>query len=254
MPELALWEPVLYYACLAFASHVMVLWGKLDKSVQEQYHDKAIGLLIPLLSSHTASSRAEALLATTVLLRMIEQFSEIAEDAQRHLQGAFSLFTTTGELWTPFQTGVKGSAFWIYLRASMRVCFLSEQGCKFDLELCEDVTGLTSAPDEVWTNRMSYLLARLCNACWAELDPVVRSAKLQELRILIDEWEKGLPASFQPWYFCQQVYEPFPTVRYLGPWHGNMFRVVLFLTQANGCCSRRMATVLYSKGDVGGLR
>jgi hypothetical protein len=222
VPRLALSEPVLFYACLAFASYVMVLWGKLEKSIQEQYQDKAIGLLIPSLSSPMALSRSEPLLSTTVLLRMIEQFSEIGEDEQHHLKGAYSLFTTSVHKWDPFQANNQGTTFWTYLRLTLRVCFLSEQGCQFNLGLCqnEDEAIFTPAPDEVWTNRMSYILARLCNACWAESDGILKMSKLKELGRILDQWEKGLPNSFMPWYFRQEDFEPFPTIRYLCSWHG----------------------------------
>ena len=45
---LALLHPVLLYACLAYASHIRCLMGKLEQSTEELYQDKAIGLLIPL--------------------------------------------------------------------------------------------------------------------------------------------------------------------------------------------------------------
>lgn len=233
VPRLSLSEPVLFYACLAFAANVMVLWGKLDKAVQERFQDKAIGLLIPLLSDPMTVLMSEILLSTTVLLHMIEQFSEIDKDEQRHLKGAYSLLFTnmSFDRWDPLQDQHRPT-FWNYVRLTLRFCFLNEQGCPLDLGLCrgkedddyDDGEALfASAPDEVWTNRMSYLLARMCNACWAERNEAVRTAKLIQLSQLIDRWRRSLPNKFMPWYLRQAEFEPFPTVRYLCPWHGAYF-------------------------------
>ncbi|KAI9815141.1 MAG: hypothetical protein M1827_002984 [Pycnora praestabilis] len=219
IPKLALKEPVLYYACLAYASHVLFLLGRIDKSTEEQYHNKSIGLLIPLLSSQYAPQRNEALLATTVILRMSEQFSEIGDDAQHHLNGAFSLFATIRHEWSPRQTDVRGTAFWIYIRESIRVCFLNEQACQFDMSLCPEEASFTPVSDEAWTNRMTYLLARLCNACWGSTSIEERQSKLERLGILVDQWHSGLPETFQPWCFREVDYEAFPNVQYLSTSH-----------------------------------
>lgn len=213
-------EPVLYYACLAYASHVLFLKGDVDEYVQEQYQNKAIELLIPLLSPHFAPATDGALLATTVILRMSEQFSELADDAQHHLHGAYSLFATTGEKWSPFHIDVRGVAFWIYLRESIRVCFLNEHGCQFDLDIVDDEKTTTSAPEEVWANKISYLMARLCNACWGDFDERVKESMRAEIQTSLEEWKAQLPDTFQPWCFSCKDYEPFPVIKFLSPWHG----------------------------------
>ena len=59
----------------------MGLQGQLQQKEEVEYHDKAIAQLIPSLSSGAEPAENPALLATTVILRMSEQFSELAEDA-----------------------------------------------------------------------------------------------------------------------------------------------------------------------------
>lgn len=221
VPRLALTEPVLYYACLAYASHVLFLKGKLDEYVHEQFQNKAIGLLIPLLSPHFTPAADKALLATTVILRMSEQFSELADDAQHHLNGAYSLFATTGEKWSPLHVDIRGVAFWVYLRESIRVCFLNEQGCQFNLDSVDEEFSTTSGSEEVWTNHMSYLLARLCNACWGDFDAEVKDSMRDRIQISMEEWRSRLPETFQPWCFNRADYQPFPIMKLLSPWHGN---------------------------------
>lgn len=176
--------------------------------------------MIPLLSPHFAPATDSALLATTVILRMSEQFSELADDAQHHLHGAYCLFATTGEKWSPFHIDVRGVAFWIYLRESIRVCFLNEHGCQFDLGIVDDEKAAASAPEGVWANKISYLIARLCNACWGDFDESVKESMRAEIQTSLEEWKAQLPDTYQPWCFSCKDYEPFPVIKFLSPWHG----------------------------------
>lgn len=195
----------------------MCLKGNLRASVEEHYLDKAIGMLIPALSSHMAPFNDESLLATTVILRMSEQFSEVGDDAQHHLKGAFSLFGNTCTEWSAGQLDVRGVAFFIYLRESIRICFLHEQVCNFDMSLIDEQAIEPDAPDEVWTNRMTQLVARLCNSCWAQDR---RQADIADISLAIEDWKCHLPDNFSPWCYHDLDSNPFPTIKYLSTWHG----------------------------------
>lgn len=222
VPQLALKEPVLYHACLAYASHLLLLHGKIEEYVAEHLQDEAISILIPLLSPESGSTPNEVLLSTAVILRMAEQFSEMTEDAQHHLHGAFSLFTTVHEKWHPASIDLKGVAFWTYIRESIRVCFLNEESFQFNLEMVDAEITKTVAQHEgeVWTNHMSYLLARLCNACWGSMCPEEKVRTREQVRNDIERWKMGLPDSFQPWYYEHEEYDSFPVTKFMNPWHG----------------------------------
>ncbi|KAL2871154.1 uncharacterized protein BJX67DRAFT_377756 [Aspergillus lucknowensis] len=222
VPRLALQNPVLYYSCLAYAAHVLYLWGRTDRVKPDYYHNQAISLLIPLLDAKSQpQASTEDLLATIVILRMSEQFSEPAEDAQCHLNGAFSLLTSSRSKWRPDRVDVKGIAFWTFVRQTLRMCFLFEQECRFDLGIVDCSNMLSPARDEVWTNRMTYLLAKACNLCWGpDCTSVLRGRYLDVLEEDINSWREALPDTFKPWYYHQAHTEPFPTIRYLSRWHG----------------------------------
>lgn len=209
IPQLALVEPMILFACLACASHIMFLMGSVEKSVEEYYNSKVLELLIPLLSSEDATSSNEGLLATTVILRMSEQFLEVGNDAQRHLNGAASLFSGTD--WSPVESNLAIACFWTHLRESIRICFLHQQPCHLDLDL-----SLSGESDEAWTNRMTYLLLRVCTACWGGTDD------LKRLKSLVDDWRTHLPRSFRPWCIRETSNEPFPVIKYFAPWHGKL--------------------------------
>lgn len=212
-------EPVLYYACLSYSSLVLHLNEGLDKSIHQDFQNRAIAILIPLLS-HCVKGADEALLATTVILRMNEQFSELAEDAQYHLRGACSLFTTVQEKWSPAMADARGVAFWIYIRESIRASFLNEIGCQFNLDHV-DADFLTAPDDEgAWVNQVTYLLAKLCDACWGGFDPDTKENIRGQVSLALDKWRDNVPDSFQPWYFNRTDYQAFPGIKYLSPWHG----------------------------------
>ncbi|KAL8674233.1 MAG: hypothetical protein Q9168_001358 [Polycauliona sp. 1 TL-2023] len=219
VPRLALSEPVLYYACLAYASHVMTLQGRLKPDDEAEYHDKAYGLLIPSLTSRPIPSEDAALLATSVILRMSEQFAEFAEDAQHHLNGAFSLFGNASSKWSPSRLDLGGVAFWIYLRQSLRLCFFNEQTCQFDLDLIEDEPIPSNNLDESWANRMTYLIARIMNVCWMKSGTQsIPQAEIDCLQTMLDEWRDLLPETYQP---CRYISDPrqlrrFPSVSFSG--------------------------------------
>jgi hypothetical protein len=190
VPRLALCKPTLYYACLAYAAHVLSLWGSCDQARADYLHTEVITQLIPELDLESHLLPTEDLLATIVILRMSEQYSEPEQDAQCHLNGAYSLLTSTKFKWSPDDIDLKGTAFWTFVRQTLRLCFLSEQECGFDLSIVYSGNMTSQAGDQVWTNRMTYLSAQVCNACWWSplLDDASRNFLLDAIEKDINTW------------------------------------------------------------------
>jgi hypothetical protein len=185
-----------------------------------------------------------------VILRMSEQFSEVQNDMQCHLIGASSLFASKST-WRLDEPSVGSAPFWVYIRQNIRMCFLNEQPCQFDVDAYAATMSYSPAPDTVWTNRITYLLARLCTACWKPSESSTDDLdRFEHLQTSIDRWKKSLPESFQPWCHFEEEFEPFPTIRYVSIWHGNS---PLFCLDSNlltnlSCC---MAVLLCRKSHVG---
>lgn len=218
--QLALTEPTIYYSCLAYSARVMWIQGRIDKKLEEKYHATAITLLIQLLSSDLSPSGSiDALMASTVILRMSEQFYEIGNDGQFHLSSAFSVFVRPGISWSVFRTDLQGTTFWLHVRQNIRASFLQEKQLMYDMSYIEDEITFEPATDEVWTNRMTLILARLCNACWGPHDPDTQDQTILVLESCLDEWKARLPSSFNPWCTFKKEGEAFSTIRYLQPWH-----------------------------------
>lgn len=208
----------------------MSLTNQMDKSVEEHYMGKVLEILIPLLSSEQATCSNHALMATCVILRMSEQFLEISNDSQHHLNGAASLFMD-GAIWTGIETDLAVAAFWTHLRESIRICFLNEQPCSLDLSNVDlwfeegNTPASARLSDELWTNRATYLLLRVCNLCWqraqaVESPRIPKRVEANELRALLRRWRDSLPPSFTPWCARKSDQEPFPVVHYFESWHG----------------------------------
>lgn len=213
-------DPLLFFACLSCSSEIMTLRGELDKSVEEHYRAKVLEILIPLLSSHDTTMLNEPLLATTVILRMSEQFLELENDTRRHLHGAASLFNADTSCWTLREVNLATASFWTHLRESIRVAFLHEQPCEIHLQSLVSYEALSTegeVPDDVWTNLMTYLLLQTIQLCWGE--PKLPS-DFRRLADKIDEWESSVPQSFQPWCFAEEPNSPFPRILHFESWHG----------------------------------
>jgi hypothetical protein len=223
--------------------------GDVEKRVEEHYRSRVLSLLIPVLSSDEATSANEELLATTVILRMSEQFLEPMDDCQHHLKGAASLFFD-GTGWSPAEGSLAVACFWTHLRESIRICFLRQQPCRFNADLVlgmwsEDSLCSTGS-EEAWTNRMTLLMLEVCTLCW---DITIQDKKStaeclgQRLRI----WKERLPASFNPWAVCEVETEPFPAIRCLSPWHGERFSapVTCISFTDRSAASRGMAVLLH---------
>ncbi|KAL5349202.1 hypothetical protein ACLOAV_005490 [Pseudogymnoascus australis] len=228
IPKLALVEPLVLAACLACASHVMYLLGIVEDCVEEHYNGKVLELLIPLLSSsEEATSSNNALLATTVILRMSEQFFEVGNDAQRHLNGAASIFMDGSTDWSPIESSLAIACFWTHQRETIRICFLREQPCQFDLaylSLADNDLNIPASTDEAWTNQMTFFLLRVCTICWRTATTTIRDnttavMDLKRLRLVIDRWKENLPRSFRPWGVHESGNGAFPVIQYFASWH-----------------------------------
>lgn len=200
----------------------MELRGEVDKSTEESFSSKVLEILIPLLSSEHATTANDALLATTVILRMSEQFMDSGKDSQRHLNGAASLFTD-GTAWPLIEKDLATASFWTHLRESIRVCFVHERPCQIPLDeliLMDINNARATLEDEVWTNHITYVLLQTINLCWGT---ATSNHLFEKLESEADEWKLSLPSSFRPWCFSRNTDDhgnPFPRIQCFESWHG----------------------------------
>lgn len=223
VPGQAVHTPVLYSACVAYAAQHMFLSGILPLEKATRCHSEAINQLVPLLNPARQSIPTDILLATTVLLRMSEQFSEPDQDARCHINGTFALVVRQASKWSPNRVDIEGVCFWVFVRQSLRIAFLFGKPCGVDLNIVDDTDMLSSARDDVWTNRITLLLAKVVSVC---CEPARNGAttcdELRDLESRVIAWSSTIPQTFQPWFYRQVPSEAFPTIRYLNRWHGEI--------------------------------
>lgn len=223
-PILALSDALLYSACLAYSSHVLFLLGRLDRATDQHFNDHAIQMLIQKLSEDPSGWSEGSVLTTTVLMRVTEQFSEIADDGGHHLNGAFSITAAAGRTWDLEPFDLETSAFWTFLRMSVRMCFLCEHATKCDpvalvrIPSSSKGSATTSLSEAALTNRMTYLMAKICNACWPSPHRV-EEAELFKLRTELYSLADLPPSMFEPWSSVSRPGRLYPIVKHISTWH-----------------------------------
>jgi hypothetical protein len=207
--------------------------------------------MIPMLRDE-AGVLDDSLLAATVLLRMYEIMKGMGEDHQYHLWGASSLVSI--QKINVNTRNLRHTAFWAFLRQDVTIALATNQPTKLDLEGCGVELEFTEVDDDIWTNRMTFLLAKTVNFCFGPVEKTMERWSL--LKGEIDLWKERAPASFKPFYAQPQglLGEPFPAIWLLFPWHSTsllMLLIVVCAVQSYNLAQILLA--LYSPGIPPGI-
>jgi hypothetical protein len=172
--------------------------------------------MIPQLRDETGILD-DALLAATVLLRMYEIMKGMGEDHQYHLWGASSLVSI--QKINVNTRNLRHTAFWAFLRQDVTIALATNNPTKLNLEDCGVELEFTEVDDDIWTNRMTFLLAKTVNFCFGPVEKTME--RWSTLKGEVDLWKERAPASFKPFYTQPQGVhgEPFPAIWLLFPWH-----------------------------------
>ena len=74
----------------------------------------------------------------------------------------------------------------------------TNQPTKLDLESCGVELEFTEVDDDIWTNRMTFLLAKTVNFCFGPAEKTME--RWTALKGEVDLWKERAPASFKPFY------------------------------------------------------
>jgi hypothetical protein len=206
-------------ALLCFAAkHLSNVPGSgVDPTVADAYHQECVTQMIPQLQDE-AGVLEDALLAATVLLRMYEIMKGMGQgDNQYHLWGASSLVSI--QKINVNTRNLRHTAFWAYLRQDVTIALATNQPTKLNLESCGVELEFTEVDDDIWTNRMTFLLAKTVNFCFGPDEKTME--RWTTLKGEVDLWKERAPASFKPFYTQPHGIhgEPFPSIWLLFPWH-----------------------------------
>ncbi|CAN9363425.1 unnamed protein product [Alternaria alternata] len=207
LPFHALNEPMLLHAFLACgARHLALVNPKYSEEKALHYYDVATR---DLLHSLQDPDRDTFLCATTaVILNVYEIMGERALQRMNHIAGARALIKECR--WNARSTGIGAACFWLNVGMEILSCLHFNWQVAWDPDewgIEMDFTPETeSGKEEVWTHRILYVVARICNfrASIPRNQEVARQT-LQDrhnewlrLKDMTDRWNENIPRTMHP--------------------------------------------------------
>lgn len=194
-----------------------------------QYYQTSTNYLLQALGTEGRDVMTCA--TTAVILNVYEVMSQKYKERMTHLAGARDLIRECG--WNARSTGVGAACFWLNIGMELLSCLAQNIPVAWDpdqwgTDLSFD-NPASNQYDEVWTHRMVYILAKICNfradPASAELNPASREEQMrrhtrmqqwQNLKDLIDSWDHHAPRTMHPVgyveYFNTKTGSRFPEV------------------------------------------
>ncbi|KAF2855823.1 hypothetical protein T440DRAFT_164260 [Plenodomus tracheiphilus IPT5] len=207
LPFHALNEPMLLHAFLACgARHLALVNPKYSEEKALHYYDVATR---DLLHSLQDPDRDTVLCATTaVILNVYEIMGERALQRMNHIAGARALIKECR--WNARATGIGAACFWLNVGMEILSCLHFNWQVAWDPDdwgIEMDFTPETeSGKEEVWTHRILYVVARICNfRASIPRNPDHARQTLQDrhsewlrLKEMTDRWNENVPRTMHP--------------------------------------------------------
>ena len=220
LPFHSLSEPMLLNAFLACgARHLTLVNPAYADKKAVHYYDTATRYLLKNLQN---PNRDTVICATTaVILNVYEIMSERALQRMNHIAGARALIKECG--WNARSQGIGSACFWLNVGLEVLSCLHFNWQAAWDPDDwgvdMDFARELQNGKEEVWTHRMLYIIAKICNfratiPRFQEQnlrDEQVRSQQRYEewtrLKNMTDAWNEGIPRTMHPmaYLFPQQT-------------------------------------------------
>jgi hypothetical protein len=215
----------LRYSMLALSARQLELKHTLPTNRSLALYQEAIHLLLPHLPT-----RGTAVIATCVILCVLEMLSCSPKAWQRHLDGCASLMEAVGI--NGFVGGTEQALFWCFARmdicggliSSVKTLIPISHWASKTLSIENDVELFKSASTfEHWANYAVYLTAQVLDLLApSSSDPARDEAKFRtkwlKLWKYITEWYQERPAPLHPiMTIPSSDTSPFPTILYSNP-------------------------------------
>ncbi|KAF7192747.1 Adhesion and hyphal regulator 1 [Pseudocercospora fuligena] len=211
LPFHSLSEPMLLNAFLACgARHLTLVNPVYTEEKALHYYDTATRYLLKNLQN---PNRDTVVCATTaVILNVYEIMSERALQRMNHIAGARALIKECG--WNARAQGIGAACFWLNVGLEVLSCLHfnwqvawdpDEWGVDMDFS-----RELHNGREEVWTHRMLYIVAKVCNfratmPRTQEPDARDQQVKMQQrheqwsrLKAMCNAWNDGIPRTMHP--------------------------------------------------------
>ena len=220
VPQRAMNDPILMNAILAASARHFSRVSGGDPYVADEYHQRCIQHLIPMLSDE-AAVLDENILASTVILRYLEEIDvplsgKVHTDGAGHLIGAHA-FVSAQEM-SAVSGGLRLAAFWVGLRQEIYVAFVNQKPISFPLQYCNVDRSFGAADEGMWANRIIFHCAETIQWCFGLLEHERSTAQFQELLSYALTWLKLIPPCYTPIYYRDAHADTdavFPEIMYL---------------------------------------
>ena len=214
LPFHAMTEPMLLNAFLACgARHLTLVNPAYSEEKALEYYDTSTRYLLQNLQN---PNRDTVICATTaVILNVYEIMSERALQRMNHIAGARALIKECG--WNARSPGIGGACFWLNVGLEVLSCLhfnwqvaWDPDDWNVDMDFNREIM---NGREEVWTHRMLYILAKVCNfratiPRHPEPDPRDDQIRTQHryeewsrLKSWVQAWNDGIPRTMQPMAF-----------------------------------------------------
>lgn len=152
VPQRAATCPTLMNAIFALSARHLSRIGEYDPLISNKYHQECLKHLIPMLDD-TAAILDENLLASTIILRHLEEFEvpisgQQPADQHSHLLGAQAFIAAQER--AAVTGGLRQAAFWVGLRQEVYVAFVNQRPVLPALEHCNVDRSFEAAEDHIW--------------------------------------------------------------------------------------------------------
>ncbi|KAK4506883.1 hypothetical protein PRZ48_000616 [Zasmidium cellare] len=224
VPQRAAICPTLMNAIFALSARHLSRIGQYDPLISNKYHQECLKHLIPMLDD-TAAILDENLLASTIILRHLEEFEvpisgQQPADQHSHLLGAQAFIAAQER--AAVSGGLRQAAFWVGLRQEVYVAFVNQRPVLPALEHCNVDRSFEAAEDHIWACRMVVLCADVLRYCFSESQES-QAQSLATCRYLVEQvqqWYDSKPASFTPVFHREPTEsEVFPEIWYVSDSH-----------------------------------
>ncbi|KAG4257416.1 hypothetical protein FPRO04_08624 [Fusarium proliferatum] len=162
----------------------------------EEYHEKCISLLLPMLND-SESITDGAFLACSTILRWYEELSAPihGRDDARHLLGGYASVAESFEQDLTWE-GFRGAALWIHLRQDIFNAVINQRIPRTNVKELEIDRSSSPADETIWAKRVLCLEAEVVEYCFGGEGSSIQQYKALEARL--EDWDSQKPQTFTP--------------------------------------------------------
>ncbi|KAF4964572.1 hypothetical protein FSARC_7531 [Fusarium sarcochroum] len=217
--------PLLLYSLLAVSSSHKSRFLE-DQAVAqeyarygEDYHEKCISLLLPMLNDGNTITDG-AFLACSTILRWYEELSAPihGKDDASHLLGGYASVAESFKQDLPW-AGFRQAALWIHLRQDIFNAAINQTVPRTDVDRLGIDRSTSPADETIWAKRVVCLEAEVVSYCFG--NEASSAQKHSVINSKLEDWDRYKPETFIPVFYQDRA-----------PSQGRMFPVVSLLIDA----------------------